>query len=214
MKEEKRKEIIDIIQNKIKEKESLDDKYKKLNKLTKNPFVIRYLQLLKDINRIEEEVEGFKNPINGKIEDSLDKRIERAFRCSVSSYSCDHRVWFYAGSYYRYTNYKYEEDYSMKDSENLSDALYDFSYNVYWCLECNKKIKISRFDWKNFEKKYIVLKKQPVNLSEIESYYIPLYYHLLYHNYDFTDAEQIVIDEFNNDNKKDINDVLIRKRKK
>ena len=44
----------------------------------------------------------------------------------------------------------------MKDSEYLSDSLYDFSYNVYWCLECNEKIKISRFDWKRFEETHTV----------------------------------------------------------
>ena len=52
MKEEQRKEIIDRIQTEIKEKDSLDSMYKKLNKLGKNPFVVRYLQLLNDINRI------------------------------------------------------------------------------------------------------------------------------------------------------------------
>lgn len=213
MKEEERKEIIDRIQTEIKEKESLDSMYKKLNKLGKNPFVVRYLQLLNDINRIEEDVKSYKNPINGRIDDSLDKRIERVFGYSVSSYTCDHRVWFYAGSYYRYTNFKYEEDYTMKDSEYLSDSLYDFSYNVYWCLECNKKIKISRFDWKKFEETHTVLKKQPVNLAEIESYYKPLYYHLLYHNYDFSDADRIVIDEYNSSNEKDIKNVLIRRKK-
>jgi len=213
MKEEQRKEIINRIQREIKEKESLDSMYKRLNKLTKNPFVVKYLKLLNDINEIEKDIERYKNPINGKIEDSLDKRIERNFRCSVSSHSCDHKVWFYAGSYYRYTNFKYEEDYIMKDSEDLSDSLYDFSYNVYWCLECNKEKKISRFDWKNFEKTHTVLKKQPVNLAEIENYYKPLYYHLLYHNYDFSDAERIVIDEYNSGNEKDIKNVLSRRKK-
>ena len=213
MKEEQRKEIINSIQREIKEKESLDSMYKRLNKLAKNPFVVKYLQLLNDINRIKEKLESYRNPINGKMEDSLDKRIERVFGYSVSSYTCDHRVWFYAGSYYRYTNFKYEEDYTMKDSEDLSDSLYDFSYNVYWCLECNKKIKISRFDWKNFEKTHTVLKKQPVNLGEIECYYKPLYYHLLYHNYDFSVAERIVIDEYNNGNEKNIENVLSRRKK-
>lgn len=214
MKEETRKEIINEIQREINEKDSLESMYKRLNKLTKNPFVVKYLQLLNDINEIEKDIERYKNPINGKIEDSLDKRIERNFRCSVSSHSCDHRVWFYAGSYYRYTNFKYEEDYIMKDSEYLSDNIYVFTYNIYWCLECNKTVKISSSDWVQFEKRHTVLKKQPVNLSEIESYYKPLYYHLLYYNYDFSDAEKIIIDEYNNGNKSNINDVLTRTKRK
>lgn len=187
--------------------------YRRLNKLSKNPFVVKYLHLLKDINRIEQDVQKYKNPINGKMDDSIDKRIERVFGYSVNSYSCDHRVWFYAGSYYRYTNFKYEEDYIMKDSEDLDDSIYVFMYNIYWCLECNKKIKISSSDWKNFEKRHTVLKKQPVNLGDIAYYYKPLYYHLLYHNYDFSDAEQIIIDEYNSNNEKNIKNVLSRRKK-
>lgn len=213
MKEEERKEIINKIQTEIKEKESLESMYKRLNKLTKNPFVSKYLQLLKEINRIEENIQSYRNVISGKIDDSLDKRIERLFNCYISSQSCDHKVWFYAGSYYRYTNYKYEEDYTMKDSEHLSDSLYTFSYNEYWCLECNQKIKISNSDWKKFEDTHIVLKKQPVNLGDIAYYYKPLYYHLLYHNYDFSDAEQIIIDEYNSNNEKNIKNVLSRRKK-
>ena len=47
MKEEERKEIIDRIQTEIKEKESLDSMYNKLNKLGKNPFVVRYFTIIK-----------------------------------------------------------------------------------------------------------------------------------------------------------------------
>ena len=56
MKEETRKEIINEIQREINEKDSLESMYKRLNKLTKNPFVVKYLQLLNDINEILKDI--------------------------------------------------------------------------------------------------------------------------------------------------------------
>ena len=187
-----RKEIINKIQQEIIEKESLSKKYEELKKLSEDPVVEKYLNLLKDINQIESDIERYRNPINGVIDDSLEKRIKFWFR--VYHFNCKHDVWIYSGSYYRYTNFKNEEDYIRYSREDLSDNLHVFSYNKYICLECREKVEISKSEWKKFEDTHLVLKGN--DFTNIE-YYQNLYYQLLYDNYTFLDAQQLVIEEFN-----------------
>lgn len=192
MTENERKEIIDTIQKEINEKESLSSKYEKLKKLTNDPKVAEYLQLLEEINKIEDDIQKYKSPINGSINDSLEKRIHFWFR--VGRCSCDHKVWMYEGSFYEYTNFKNEEDYKRENSEDLSDNIYTFSYNKYICLECREEIKVSEEDWKNFENTNLVL-KSPKRIDT--EYYQDLYYQLLYNNCDFTNAQNTIVEEFN-----------------
>jgi len=84
------------------------------------------------------------------------------------------------------------------NSEDLSDNIYTFSYNKYICLECREEIMISEMNWKKFEDSNVVLKNN--NYVNIE-YYQDLYYQLLYNNYDFTEAQNIVVNEFNKNKK-------------
>ena len=197
MTEAERKEVINTIKKEIDESKQLNEKYEKLKKIMEDPNVIEYLHLLDDIKRIKCDIEKYRNPINGSMNDSLERRISYWFR--VGRHSCDHKVWLYDGSFYRWTNFEGEEDYLKYNSEDLSDNIQTFSYNKYVCLECRKEIKISKSDWKNFEKTNIVLKNQDcINIK----YYQDLYYQLLYHNYDFSDAQHLVIDEFHKNNSK------------
>lgn len=192
MTESDRKKIITKIQKELNEQKTLSSKYKKLNKLKEDPSVVKYLQLLEEISRIENNTKKYKNIIDGSINDSLKERISHWFR--ICNFSCEHKVWIYNGSFYKYTNYKNETDYLRKNSENLSDQIYDFNYNKYTCLECRKEIKSLKTDWEKFENTNLVLKNE--NNIEIE-YYQDLYYQLLYHNYDFDKAQQTVVNAFN-----------------
>jgi len=196
MTEENRQEVINRIQNEINEKNSLPEKYKDLEEMANNPIIIKYLQLIDEITRIEKDIERYRSPINDELNDSIEERIKHWFR--VYRFSCNHKVWLYNGSYYKYTNFKNEEDYMRYNQEDLSNNTYKFSYNKYVCLECREEIKISKSDWEQFENTHLVLKRN--DYIDI-SYYQNLYYQLLYSNYKFSDAKQIIIDEFNKDNK-------------
>lgn len=195
MTEADRKKVISEIQKELEEKESLSTKYEELKRLTENSIVVKYLQLLEEINRIERDINRYKSPINGSINDSLEKRIRFWFR--VGRFSCNHNVWLYAGSYYSYINFKNEMDYMRYDLED-TDSFSTFDHNKYVCLECREEVKIPKSEWERFEDSHLILKTK--GHIDIE-HYQDLYYQLLYHNYDFGDAQQAVIDEFNKDNK-------------
>lgn len=204
MEEFERKGIIDKINKGIEERDSLSAKYEELKKLTENPLVVQYIQLLEDINRIEDDVKSYSD-IYGRINDSLDERIQRGFR--HSKYSCNHNVWLYAGSYYKYANCEGEEDYARYNSENSDNVLFTFSYNKYVCLECGQSVKISASNWESFENTHTVLKMN--ERIDIE-YYQSFYFYLLYLNHSFSDAQQLVIDKFNQNKE----NVISRTRKK
>lgn len=203
MTNDERKEVIDKIQKEIKEKKLLGEKYEELKRLSQDPKVVKYLSLLGDIDQIEKNMEKYRNPINGSINDSLEERIKFWFR--VCRFSCDHDVWLYAGSYYSYTNFENEEDFVIYHSENLGDSRHVFSHNKYVCLECGKKVDIPKSCFEEFEDSHFVLKSQ--EYIDIE-YYQNLYYQFLYHNYDFSDARKLVIDIFNKINNKSKTKVL------
>ena len=133
MTEAERKEVISTIKKEIDESKQLNEKYEKLKKIMEDPNVIEYLHLLDDIKRIKCDIEKYRNPINGSMNDSLERRISYWFR--VGRHSCDHKVWLYDGSFYRWTNFEGEEDYLKYNSEDLSDNIQTFSYNKYVCLE-------------------------------------------------------------------------------
>ena len=182
MTEVERRTIISKIQKEILEKESLNKKYDELKTLTENPVVIKYLNLLSEISRITSDIAWYRSIVTGTLNDSLEERIKFGFRSA--NFSCKHEIWLYAGSYYKYTNFKYEEDYERRNSEDIGDSLHEFSYNKYCCLECRKEIKISKSDWQNFEASHHVLKtqNQNVNLCAKVEYYINLFYQFLYEN--------------------------------
>jgi len=209
MTEAERKKIINEINREIEEKESLTEKYEQLEELTKNPVVNEYLQLLENINIIENNINRYKNPITGILEDSLEKRIERNFNFARSSCSCEHKVWFYVGSFYEYRYYKYwykdEDYYTRYNDENLIILNHDFAYNKYICLECGNIVKIKKEKIKYFEKTNLILKTEKdfknINIESDIAKYRDLYYQLLYNNYDFTDAQNSIIEKFNEDHK-------------
>lgn len=77
MKESERKSIVKKIQNDIAEKESLPVKHEQVKELEKNPIVAKYLKLLEDIKQIEYDLNYYTSSIDGKMRDSLEKRINR-----------------------------------------------------------------------------------------------------------------------------------------
>jgi len=201
MNELERIKIINKINTNIKNKESLKEKYKELEELSKNPNVLQYLQLLQNIKEIEHDLQRYHSIIDGSMNDSLTERIKKEFRCSI--FSCDHTIWLYDGSYYLLKDFRHEHDdyckeYSETDAENKYFN-YSFIYNRYVCLECGKKIEIR--DWKNFEKHNFVLKNQKDRLGA--DYYQTLYYQLLYIN-PIEKAQELLIKEFNQSEKRKI----------
>lgn len=198
MLEEERKSIISKIQKEIEEKDGLSGKYDELKRLEEDPTIIEYLKLLKDIKRIEEDINTYKSPITGTIDDSLEKRISFRFRCARHFCSCNHEVLIYEGSYYKWVNFENETDYLREEREDLKSPRQEFSYNRYVCLECGKEFKVPKSDLENFESSHIILRTTGYMGSKIE-YYQNLYYQMLYNNCDFDYAREVVIDEFNNE---------------
>lgn len=197
MKESERKRIIKNIQNDIAEKESLPNKHEQVKELEKNPIVAEYLKLLEDIKQIEDNLDYYLSPIDGKMRDSLEERINKGF--SWARCSCEHDIWLYEGSYYKFTNHENETDYSRYFSENLgwSCIREKFSHNVYRCLECNKTIKTS--DWEKFENTHLTL-RIPNERLDID-YYRNFYYQLLYAN-TVKQSQKALIKEFKKNNEK------------
>ena len=198
MLEEERKSIVSKIQKEIEEKEGLSSKYDELKRLEQDPMIIEYLRLLKDIKRIEEDINPYKSPITGTIDDSLEKRISFRFRCARHSCSCNHEVLIYEGSYYKWVNFENETDYLREESEDLKNPRQEFAYNRYVCLECGKKFEVPKSDLESFESSHLILRTTGYMGAKIE-YYQNLYYQMLYNNCDFSYAREVVIDEFNNE---------------
>ena len=188
MKEYQRQIAVEQISKEIKEKESLQLKYQALESLKKEPKVIEYFELMKEIEEIETKYEHCKT--NEKI-------IEYVFRRLMNDeFKCHHEIWLYLGSYYlSIDTFTHEHDHLIrKYDENLSTTKgdFEFRYNSYICLECGKKIETE--DWKKFEKDNYVLKKQNEN-DDIRSY-ISLYYQSLY-IMEQKEAQNKVIQAFN-----------------
>lgn len=187
-----RQKVIEKINKGISDRDSLGSKYELLEEMKKNPEVIKYLDLVDDIKRINDELDFYKR-IYGVKGGSLENRIDWEF--SLERGSCSHNIWVYAGSFYKYINHKNETDFYRDFGENYGNCINPFSYNQYTCLECNKKLIVE--DYEEFERKHIVL-KNPNRRNYIDiDYYRGLYYQMLYYNYDFKEALELIINEFN-----------------
>ena len=153
MREEDRIKIINEV-NLLKEKKK---KYLELKKeydrLTKTGEVKRFLELEK---KLTDNKDDDKN---------IDILITRASLNVINENNCDHEIWVYLGSYYEVDDY--ERSYSIKLP---SEKHKKFEYNVYGCLECDNRIRVT--DYKEFERTHFVLKrKEYVNIYELRKLY-------------------------------------------
>ena len=185
--------VIDRVNKGISDRDSLDDKKSELDVLIKEPKVIEYLNLLKEFDRIEREIESYRN-IYGQINDSLDKRIVSEFGGCCSSDKCQHDFWFYVDSCYKESVYLgrtcwYKEHYEF--SESLDDDRLTFLCNRYRCLECRKEIEV--VDWENFEDENFVFKKYGF-LNFLD--YRNEYFKFLYKGYSLSEIEKFLTEMF------------------
>lgn len=153
MREEDRIKIINEV-NLLKEK---NKKYLELKKeydrLTKTGEVKRYLELEK---KLTDNKDDDKN---------IDILITRASLNVINENNCDHEIWVYLGSYYEVDDY--ERSYSIMLPNEKHKK---FEYNVYGCLECDNRIRVT--DYKEFERTHFVLKrKEYVNIYELRKLY-------------------------------------------
>lgn len=153
MREEDRIKIINEV-NLLKEKKK---KYLELKKeydrLTKTGEVKRYLELEK---KLTDNKDDDKN---------IDILITRASLNVTNENNCDHEIWVYLGSYYEVDDY--ERSYSIMLPNEKHKK---FEYNVYGCLECDNRIRVT--DYKEFERTHFVLKrKEYVNIYELRKLY-------------------------------------------
>ena len=153
MREEDRIKIINEV-NLLKEKKK---KYLELKKeydrLTKTGEVKRYLELEK---KLTDNKDDDKN---------IDILITRASLNVINENNCDHEIWIYLGSYYEVDDY--ERSYSIMLPNEKHKK---FEYNVYGCLECDNRIRVT--DYKEFERTHFVLKrKEYVNIYELRKLY-------------------------------------------
>lgn len=191
MKETERREVVRRIQSDITERNELKTQYEYLEKLSKNPIVVKYLNLLEEIKLKEEHQHSFDSE-----EKMIDLEFVWAFESRIKGQDmepCKHEIWLYDGSYYLEADWRCEHDhYYHAEDENHKD----FAYNRYVCLECGKKIETK--DWQTFENSHLVLKIQDDEPNLRASRYRQLYYQLLYEN-NVETARQKVIEQFNKD---------------
>lgn len=153
MREEDRIKIINEV-NLLKEKKK---KYLEIKSeyelLSKTREVKRYLELEK---KLTDNKDDDKN---------IDILITRASLNVINENNCDHDIWVYLGSYYEVDDY--ERSYSIMLPNEKHKK---FEYNVYGCLECDNRIRVT--DYKEFERTHFVLKrKEYVNIYELRKLY-------------------------------------------
>ena len=153
MTEETRIKIIKKL-NILKEKRrSYLELKKEYDNLTKTGEVKRFLELSKQLE---------KNKSDNESNDSL---ITRAKSGVIKDNECSHDIWVYLGSYYEVDDY--ERSYSIMLPNEKHKK---FEYNVYGCLECDNRIRVT--DYKEFERTHFVLKrKEYVNIYELRKLY-------------------------------------------
>lgn len=212
MKEQERLEVIKRIQDNFKEKESLKEKSEQLQKLLNDSKVKEYLNLLENIKIIEEKYEQINS-----LEEFIEYEFDKIFGCArdihMDVYPCKHDIWIYEGSYHSVWNFPWDNDHLTKTLSETSSWQYLnslFEYNKYICLECHKRVQTK--DWQNFENLHFVLKNQNKENNLDASYYLKLYYELLYKN-NIDKAQQMLVDEFEN-NKEQQNIKVLNNKKR
>lgn len=160
MKENDRLEIINKVKElKNKRKEFIDYK-RELGLLLSDPKVKRYIELTECINSRKDLV---YNKVNG---DEIIYSL--AFSTYAHENKCTHDVWIYVGSYYDSSNSYELSSYVVPNEQDRR-----FEYNIYACLDCDKRIEIK--DYKKFESEHFVLKSYRfVNIKRLREYYYKL----------------------------------------
>lgn len=212
MKEQERLEVIKRIQNNIKEKESLKEKSKQLQELLNDPKVKQYFELLENIKSIEEKYEQ-----RNSFEDFIIYEFDKIFGCArdihMDVYPCKHDIWIYEGSYHSVWNFPWDNNHLTKTLSETSSWQYLnslFEYNKYICLECHKRVETK--EWQNFENLHFVLKNQNRENDLESSYYLKLYYELLFSN-EISEAQKLIIEEFEKNKEKQNVKVLNSKKR-
>lgn len=187
MKEYQRQHAIFEIAKQINEKKSLSAKRSELEKLKKEPTVVKYLNLLEEIQSIQRKYKFYNTD---------EKIIERVFSNLIDiDFKCHHEIWLYAGSCYESIDPRCEHDHLLTYlDENLPvrKGEFEFEYNRYICLECGEKVETK--NWDIFEESHFVLKNQNEHINV--EYYRSLYYQTLY-NKSVEEARETVIRAFN-----------------
>ena len=202
MKEIERQTIVYTIKKFLKEKETLKEKEQYLEVLLKNPVVIEYLDLLKEIEDTKRKHERFTD---------IEYVIRLHFFWAMNKIrdigiSCNHDIWIYDSSFSFYEDPYYEHDHTWR-CENEKDK--DFCYNRYVCLECQNAVEAK--DWKKFEETHYVLKnKNCYHGKRYAEDYCNLYYQLLFSN-KVSVAREKVMEAFNKDCEIDKEKVKVKK---
>ena len=107
------------------------------------------------------------------------------FKNETLSSLCTHEIWFYAGSY-MCTN-----GFLGHSSLCIDESCDNFSYNLYYCLECGGWVQTSL--WQEFEDTHLVLKnRNDLNVGQ----YKKLYRKLSIEN-NPEDVKRLMMKEFN-----------------
>ena len=143
MTEQERKIVIERIDKNRKNIQLLEEKKKAIEELAKNEIIVKYLNLLEEIEILNKKIGSCKN-----LEQATELEFNWAFRSRIKNEGitpCSHDVWMYCGSYGMWLEPKWRRghEYFIKDEEKK-----EFSYNKYSCLELQnnyKKIFICSF---------------------------------------------------------------------
>lgn len=212
MKEQERLEVIKRIESNISEKESLKSKYEQLQQFLNDSKVKQYFELLENIQSIEKKYER-----RNSLEDFIEYEFSKIFGCArgihMDVYPCKHDIWIYEGSYYSVSYGPWDDERENRTFSETSTWKYadsSFLHNKYICLECHKRVEIK--DWKRFEDSHYVLKNQNENNNLDVSYYLNLYYQLLFKN-GIEQAQKMLIEEFEKDKQKQATKVMKNKKR-
>lgn len=188
MKEFERLEIIKKIEEDIKIQELLQNKIKELEELEKNPVIINYINLKKEILELKKQQKPFGS---GSQEKMVNFEFSKALGSNEQekTIECNHDIWLYDGSYEIYWNIYHDNVYDIRCENEESP---NFIHNKYVCLECSEVFYASPSEWQIFEESHYVLKDR--NNFNIRKYR-ERYYQLLF-KYNIEDAKRIIQEEF------------------
>ncbi len=192
MKEEQRKAIVDEINRRLADKKTLEFRKQELERLSKDNTVQTFLALQKSIKDTEEEIESHRD-VYGNLNDSVEKRINKAFRHGIKKENCNHGLWLYEGAYYEREDSFGDTHYFLK--LNYYNSYYKnpkFAFNRYTCIECGKLIEAK--DGESFESIHHVLKDKD-QIFRLD-YYQDMYYQLLYLGWTSEEAFEEIQKEF------------------
>lgn len=198
MTDQKRRELVIKIDEKIGYKRAIFERQKQLFARKRE---LEQHNLIKEYNQVRADISQVINIISHDIFTQPDDQIIREvfggyFREHQND--CEHPIYIYVGSFGKKAQvYRHSEatrDVPMIVITQVNDEKHpNFSHNNYICTQCRQKIQVS--DWQEFERNSNVLKSYTLQAED----YINIYFELLYYHGP-EEAQRLLRERFLQDN--------------